>query len=65
MPRLPSLNLAKLENTSEEPEHNSQSVADQQSPRIKSTMKTGGQKSARSLTAYTQVCSWALMAVTG
>ncbi len=58
MPRLPSLNLAKLDNTIDEPEQDTESMADQQSPRIKSTMKTGGgQKSARSLTAYTQVCS--------
>ena len=67
MPRgLPTLNLSKIENMKDEPEHDDPSVADQQSPRIKSTLKLGGaQKSARSLTAYTQVHSRAFRSPAG
>ena len=55
MPRLPSLNLSKVE-LNVEPDEDDQSLVDQQSPRIKATLKSrAGQKSARSLTAYTQV----------
>ena len=55
MPPLPSLNLAKLDKRVDETEDDDESVSDQQSPRIKSTLMTGGLKSARSLRAYTQV----------
>jgi hypothetical protein len=57
MPPLPSLNLSKLDKRVDEPEDDAEFVSDQQSPRIKSTLKTGGLKSARSLKAYTQVWS--------
>ena len=49
--------------TVDEPDNDDESVSDQQSPRIKSTLKTGGLKSARSLKAYTQVCSTTVLLV--
>ena len=56
MPPLPSLNLAKLDKRIDGMEDDDAPLSDQQSPRIKSTLKAGGLKSARGLKAYTQVC---------